>query len=168
MTNINYTLPPNAPFSIEQRKWLKDYFSHKAAVSRLAESRKITILWGSQTGNSAGLARKASEILKKAGFFPTVKDLAKYDASELRHQEFVLFITSTYHGVPPDNAKNFFSWISSSQAPSLVSLRYSVFSLGDSNYPDFCKAGKDLDARLQVMGAQPLCHRRDCDVEYDD
>ena len=168
MMKTDYTLPSNAPFSIEQRKWLKDYFSHKAAVSRLAESRKITILWGSQTGNSAHLARKASEILTKAGFFPTVKDLASYDSSKIQHQEFVLFITSTYNGVPPDNAKNFFNWVTSDQAPSLVSLRYSVFSLGDSNYPDFCKAGKDLDSRLQVLGAQPLCCRRDCDVEFDD
>lgn len=165
--SIDYTLPANAPFNIEQRKWLKDYFSHKAAVSKIEEARRIKILWGSQTGNSASLARKAGEILTKAGFFPEVIDLAKFDTSLLAKEEFVLFITSTYGGVPPDNAKNFISWIQSAQATSLVSLRYSVLSLGDSNYPDFCKTGVDLDERLKELGAQPLCQRRDCDVEYD-
>ena len=164
----DYTLPANAPFSLEQRKWLKDYFSRKAAVSRLAESRKIKILWGAQTGNSARVARKASEVLTAAGFFPEVIDLAKFDTSTLTKEEFVLFITSTYGGVPPDNAKNFFSWINGEDAPSLVSLRYGVLSLGDSNYSNFCKAGIDLDNRLKELGAQPLCARRDCDVEYEE
>jgi len=166
--STDYILPPNAPFNIEQRKWLKDYFSRKAALSRLAESRKIKVLWGSQTGNSESLARKAGEILQSAGFFSEVIDLAKFDASTLSKHEFVLFITSTYGGVPPDNAKNFFSWINRDDAPSLVSLRYGVLSMGDSNYSNFCKAGIDLDTRLQELGAQPLCARRDCDVEYDE
>jgi sulfite reductase (NADPH) flavoprotein alpha-component len=166
--NIDFTLPSNAPFNIEQRKWLKDYFSHKAALSRLAESRKITILWGSQTGNSASLARQAEEVLTDAGFYPTVVDLAKYDTSKLTSEEFVLFITSTYGGVPPDNARNFFSWILKDDAPVLESLRYAVLGLGDTNYPDFCKAAVDLDTRLQELGAQALCARHDCDVEYDE
>ena len=164
----DFTLPPNAPFNIEQRKWLKDYFSHKAAMSRIAESRKITLLWGSQTGNSASLAKQAGEVLTKAGFFPKVVDLAKYDTSKLTGEEFVLFITSTYRGLPPDNARNFFSWLLSENAPALDSLRYSVLSLGDTNYPDFCKSGADLDTRLKELGAQSLCRRRDCDVEYED
>src|SRR5690606_2351282 len=45
--------------------------------------------------------------------------------------------------------------------------RFSVCSLGDSNYPRFCQFGRDLDARLESLGARRVHPRQDCDVEFD-
>ena len=50
--NIDLTLPEDAPFTAEQREWLNDFFAKKLADAQPPQGRKITILWGSQTGNS--------------------------------------------------------------------------------------------------------------------
>lgn len=43
---------------------------------------------------------------------------------------------------------------------------YAVFSLGDTSYEHFCKAGKDFDERIAQLGATRLLPRVDADVEY--
>lgn len=169
---IDFTLPDDAPFTDEQRQWLKDFIDQQmvaAKEAQLASAPKVTILWGSQTGNSENLARKTGKALKKAGYSPNVVDLAEYDTAQLVKEELVLILTSTYgDGDPPDNAEDFHSWILSDAPPRLENLRYSVLSLGDTDYPDFCKCGIEFDERLVALGAQPITPRVDCDVDFDE
>src|SRR5262249_39374008 len=44
----------------------------------------------------------------------------------------------------------------------------SICALGDSNYPKFCAFGKDLDQRLESLGAQRRHSRTDCDVDFEE
>ncbi len=135
----------------------------------VVDAKPVSILWGSQTGNSEGLARKISKALGSKGFAPTVYDMADYDVSRLADESLLLLVTSTFgDGEPPDNAASFYHWLLSDAAPKLDSLKYSVLALGDSNYPDFCKCGVDIDLRFKALGATAIVDRVDCDADYDD
>lgn len=168
-------IPETAPFSTEQRAWLNGFvaglFSSEGgdAASTAVERKPVTILWGSQTGNSEGLARKVGKTLGGKGFEPTVFDMADYDTARLPEETLLLIVTSTYgDGEPPDNAAAFHQYLMGDAAPQLKSLRYSVLALGDKNYPDFCKCGIEIDGRLKALGASPLVERVDCDVDFDE
>ncbi len=51
--------------------------------------------------------------------------------------------------------------------PSSPQLEYSVLALGDTNYVQFCEAGKLFDLRLEELGARRISPRVDCDVDYE-
>ncbi len=134
----------------------------------VVDAKPVSILWGSQTGNSEGLARKISKTLGSKGFAPTVYDMADYDVSKLADESLLLLVTSTFgDGEPPDNAASFYNWLLSDEAPKLAALKYAVLALGDSSYPDFCKCGIDIDLRFKALGATPIVDRVDCDADYD-
>ncbi|MBB5352679.1 sulfite reductase (NADPH) flavoprotein alpha-component [Haloferula luteola] len=166
-------LPDDAPFTAEQRAWLEDFLTKTLAGVAIPSKPSgpavpVTVLWGSQTGNAEGLAKKLLKRLKKGNFEPKVEDLSTYDRSTLPAEKNVLIITSTYgDGEPPDNAADFYQWLLSSEAPALEGVGFSVLALGDSSYPDFCKCGIDIDLRLADLGATRLVDRIDCDVDFD-
>ncbi|MCH7225759.1 sulfite reductase flavoprotein subunit alpha [Haloferula sp. A504] len=167
-------LPDDAPFTAEQRLWLEDFLSKALAGAAIPSAPggpavPATILWGSQTGNAEGLARKLVKRLKKGNFEPESFDMADYDRDRLPKESNVLIITSTYgDGEPPDNAADFYEWILSDEAPKLEGVSYSVLALGDTDYPDFCKCGIDIDERFAALGAKRIVDRIDCDVDFDD
>ncbi len=167
--NIDLTLPDDAPFTQEQREWLNTFLAKKLAEIQPAQGRQITILWGSQTGNAENLAKKTGKALAKVGFSPEVVDMAAYDKEKLSSEEHLLIITSTYgDGDPPDNAMDLHAWLMSDAAPKLEKTKYSVLSLGDTDYPDFCICGIEFDERLAALGAERIFDRIDCDVDFDD
>jgi sulfite reductase (NADPH) flavoprotein alpha-component len=174
-------LPDNAPFTPEQRAYLNGFFA--GMFSRVPDSQlstpnsqpasqpltPLSILFGSQTGTAEGLAKRIAKEAGKRGFASTTHDLAKYPVAQLASEERVLIVTSTYgDGEPPDNAKAFWDFLNSSAAPKLPQLRFSVCAIGDSNYPKFCGFGKELDARLEALGANRMHPRADCDLEYEE
>jgi sulfite reductase (NADPH) flavoprotein alpha-component len=173
-------LPENAPFTPEQRAYLNGFlagiFSRAPAPAGVVHSAAqtdtlapLSILFGSQTGNAENLAKRIAKEAGKRGFAPTVHDLATYPTAQLASEERVLIITSTYgDGEPPDNAKAFWSFLNGAAAPKLAQTRFSLCALGDSNYPKFCGFGKDVDLRLESLGAQRVHTRADCDVEFEE
>ena len=169
-------IPEDAPFSAEQRVWLGQFLSNllanaasgAAAATPAGPAVPVTILWGSQTGNAEGLAKKLVKTLKKGNFEPEVFDMAAYDKGRLPQEKNLLIITSTYgDGEPPDNAAELYNWLLSDAPPRLEGVQFSVLALGDTNYPDFCKCGIDFDTRLEQLGATRIFNRIDSDVDYD-
>lgn len=174
-------LPDNAPFSNEQRSWLNGYLAglysnangaHSGSAmpeGETTESLPLTILYGSETGNTEVLARKTAKSATGKGFSVKLTCMSDYDMSSLTQEENLLLLTSTYgEGEPPDNALEFYNFLHSDEAPKLEKTRFSVLALGDSSYPDFCKCGIDFDNRLAALGAERLVSRVDCDVDFDE
>ena len=168
-------IPDSAPFSPEQRAWLSDFLTKtlgggsSEAAAAAGPAIPVTILWGSQTGNSEGCAKKLMKALKAGNYQPEVFDMAQYDSSRLASEKNVLIITSTYgDGEPPDNAADLHALIMGDSAPKLEGVNFSVFALGDSEYPDFCQCGIEFDSRFEALGAKRIFERIDCDVDYDE
>ncbi|MGD2198843.1 assimilatory sulfite reductase (NADPH) flavoprotein subunit [Lysinibacillus fusiformis] len=173
---LNELLPQ---LTLEQKIWLNGYLSAPQATQEAVVettlpvadpiTKTITILYGSQTGNSQGLAEKYASLLKAQNIDVTVSSLGKFKASNLKKITNLLLIVSTHgEGDPPDQAIQFYEFLHSKRAPKLEHLQYSVLALGDSSYEFFCKTGKDLDEQFAKLGATRLVPRTDCDVDYDD
>ncbi len=178
------TLPESAPFSTEQRAWLNGYLAsllpsvlassigasagESSTGLETANGQPATVAFGSQTGNSEGLAKKLVKKLRASGHEPKLVDLGEMNVEALKEEKNFYVITSTYgDGEAPDNAQDFHESLLASEA-SLEGVNYSVLALGDSEYPDFCKCGVEIDAKLTELGANRVTPRIDCDVDFDD
>jgi sulfite reductase (NADPH) flavoprotein alpha-component len=134
-----------------------------------AASREVTVLYGSQTGNSHRLAKSLSQKLGERGLQVTLASMNEFKTNGLKKVQNLLLLVSTHgEGDPPDNALPFYEFLHSKRAPQLENLRYSVLALGDTSYEFYCKTGKDFDQRLEELGAKRLCPRIDCDLDYDE
>ena len=129
--------------------------------------RSLTILFGSQTGNAAGLAEKTAKMASNYGLEASVVDMDGYDKSNLANIKRLLVITSTWgEGEMPDNAEALWQSVQS-DAPALASMHYSVCAIGDTSYDEFCKAGLDWDQKLSGLGATSVQEIQLCDVDFE-
>ncbi len=179
-------LPEHAPFTPEQRKaidslvsgldpvqrgWLSGFLAASgtvAPVSAPAAATKLTVLYGTESGNSEVLADRTAKEAKKRGFQAVVKSMADTKPADLAKATNLLVIVSTWgDGEPPEGATTFYKELMSGEL-ALSGVSYSVCALGDTSYEKFCQTGKDIDARLEKFGAKRISDRKDCDVDYEE
>ncbi|GAB1305836.1 assimilatory sulfite reductase (NADPH) flavoprotein subunit [Bacillus altitudinis] len=177
---LNQLLPT---LTEQQKIWLTGYLSAQAtlagsevvapapsaAASVQPVSKDVTVLYGSQTGNSEGLAKKTAQHLEDKGFQVTLSSMSDFKPNNLKKINNLLVIVSTHgEGDPPDNALSFHEYVHGRRAPKLDHLSFSVLSLGDSSYEFFCQTGKEFDERFKELGGTRLFDRVDCDLDYDE
>ncbi|RPD48463.1 assimilatory sulfite reductase (NADPH) flavoprotein subunit [Hymenobacter sediminis] len=141
-----------------------------AATAPIATSvaPSLTILYGSQTGNSKKAAGIAAEAARQRGLVATVRDMNDYPTKDLKTEQQLLVVVSTQgEGDPPIAAEELHQFLLSNRAPKLPDLRFAVLALGDKSYLQFCQTGFEFDQRLAELGAKRLLERVDCDVEFE-
>lgn len=167
-----------------QLAWLSGYFwgvvnqqtlAPGAAVAAVAspsavavaETPTITLLSASQTGNARRVSEQLRDELLAADLKVNLVNAGDYKFKQIAQEKLLIIITSTQgEGETPEEAVALHKFLFSKKAPRLEDSAFAVFSLGDSSYEFFCKAGKDFDTRLAELGAERLLDRVDADVEY--
>jgi sulfite reductase (NADPH) flavoprotein alpha-component len=184
-------LPKNAPFAPEdiellnrvvsrstpsQRSWLAGFFAGfeaaqgGAGAPAVAASKPrvpMTILYASESGNAESLAMKAKKVAQKHGIDAKVYDMADADLALLTKAKNLIVYAATWgEGDPPSRAVDFYQALMGEAAPRLDGVRFSVLALGDTAYARFCQTGKNIDARLEALGATRAADRVDLDLDF--
>ena len=164
----------------EQALWISGYLEGRTAaatpvVAQVANNElpvaqaSLTILYGTETGNSKKIAELLSQKAKEANISAKVYSLYDYKHKTLKTEQNLAIIVSTHgQGIPPDMAEDFHTYILGKKAPKLPQVNYAVLALGDKSYKHFCKTGADIDTALQGLGAKALTPIVKCDINYED
>lgn len=162
----------------EELIWLNGYIAGRAGISQAGTNgaatngststpKKITLVYGTETGNSKSLAIQLASIAKKKGVAVKLAGLDQYRVSDLTKEEnFFVVISTQGEGDPPLLAQKFYDYIMQNQ-PDLKKMKFGVLALGDSSYAQFCKTGEDVDARFEALGAHRVLPLKKCDVDYE-
>jgi sulfite reductase (NADPH) flavoprotein alpha-component len=152
------------------------FFMFKTAIHKLftgnrklnAQSRReVTVLYGGKSGNSEFVAKEIGRHFFEHGKRTVVLNMSKYHIERLSEEKLLLVVVSTHgEGEPPPAAAGFYRELMSGSM-NLSHLEYAVCALGDSGYEFFCQTGKDIDKRLEELGASRLYQRVDCDVNFE-
>lgn len=130
----------------------------------------VTIVFGTESGNTEDLANMAKEALEGDGHPVQVLDAGDVKASDIKNFANLLVMTSTWgEGDPPSNAIDLVEALKDdSLGHDFSGIQFSVLSLGDTSYELFCQCGKDFDTLLEKYGAQRFAPRKDCDVDFEE
>jgi sulfite reductase (NADPH) flavoprotein alpha-component len=130
-------------------------------------SLQLTVVFGTETGNSKKLATSLVKKLKDAGHKVTLKNTETYKEAELGSEKNLIVVVSTHgDGDPPAAAKNFIEMLKSRTA-KLTNLNFAVLGLGDTSYPLFCKTGEDVDSLLFGLGGKRIQVLAKCDLDIE-
>jgi sulfite reductase (NADPH) flavoprotein alpha-component len=180
---INGLRSAAAGLTAEQLVWASGYLAGLAAAGGATQqptdpatvpgatagdaAARLTILYGSQTGNGRALARQLEAAAARKGIAAELVSMADYPAARLKRERLLAVVVSTHgEGEPPDDAMELHRFISGRRLPALESLGYWVLALGDSSYENFCQAGRDFDRQLAAAGARRMAPLVECDLDY--
>ena len=158
-----------------QRLWLSGYLAGGLTAAAetpvpvvAPDTAPVTILFGSQSGNSQILARRLSQQFAGRQTAHRVLDMLDCRKADLEQARELVVIVSTHgDGDPPERAAPFFELLFGRKAPQLTRSRFAVMALGDTSYEHYCAAGRRVDARLEELGARRAMPRIDCDVDFE-
>ncbi len=157
--------------------WMSGYFAAVArekkmgvAGTKTADVKPpslVTIVYGTETGNSKKAATIATNHLRKAGCKTRLVASENYKTNYLAKEECLVLVVSTQgEGEPPATAKHLYDFLHSSE-DKLNQMRYGVLALGSKSYPLFCQTGIDMEKQLKRLGAQSLLPIGMCDDDYE-
>ena len=127
--------------SPDELKWIKEYLSSLISDKNIitlnaganASVKKLTIVYGTETGNSKKLATDFASKAKKKQIQTKLVSLDQYRLNDLEKEElFVTVISTQGDGEPPAAALKFYDYIHQNGF-KLPNLQYAVLALGDSS-----------------------------------
>ncbi|KAF1689881.1 assimilatory sulfite reductase (NADPH) flavoprotein subunit [Pseudoxanthomonas koreensis] len=133
-----------------------------------AAGQRLTVLYGSQTGNARREAEKIAQAAEATGLAVRLVRTDAYATRELASERLLYLVISTQgEGDPPDDSIGFTEFLLGKRAPKLPELKFAVLGLGDTSYAEFCGISRRLDARLAELGAQRVLDAGQADLDID-
>jgi NADPH-ferrihemoprotein reductase len=128
----------------------------KTTVLKRTDGKPLKILFYTQTGTAEDFARRLGDDMMNYGFCPDVLEVEGFEGETLSEEKMVVFFAATYgEGDPPDNAIEFHEWLMDKERDTSMfsGLKYAVFGLGNKTYPEYNVIGKQIDKRMEELGA---------------
>lgn len=138
-------------------------------------SRKITIIFGTQSGTAEHAAKelksKMTDYLKRVDIFDDDINISVMAANATSPDKLIkrakgsfvsIFMTSTFgEGGFPNQMESFWRHLNKCSDGTFESMRYSLFGLGSTMYAGFeeemfCRAAKMLDRKLEDLGGNRI------------
>lgn len=116
----------------------------------------ITVLFGTESGNSEMAADDIAHFLSENGEVSKVVPMEECDVNQLSEAGLVIVITSTYgEGELPETTQPFYDALRSSK-PNLAALKFGAFGLGDSTYVTYGNGIDVVSGLLSELGAYQI------------
>jgi cytochrome P450/NADPH-cytochrome P450 reductase len=146
-------IPGGIPFEIAKNHEKKSQDMHEQGPKGDNLS-PILIFFGGSTGTCEGFAQDIESKASSYGLHATIKSL-NLATEDIPKDQPVIFITASYEGKPPDNAKKFITWLEQLENPShLKGVNYTVFGVGNSDWAStFHRIPKLVDETMTKLGA---------------
>ncbi|XP_037041463.1 nitric oxide synthase-like [Bradysia coprophila] len=176
---LNYRLWPSYEYQdspIKSHQWRglnkKSYAGHFKHLKEVAISvlfadvlyrralrtrTNVTVLYATETGNAQCYAEKLVKLMSTI-FNAKIYNMSDYNVESL-DKETILFciVSTTGNGDPPENAIEFFKHLETLKNDDFhLALKFSVFALGSSAYPNLCKFGISLDRTINELGGERI------------
>lgn len=115
---------------------------------------KITVVYGTESGNSELIAEDLGAKLRETHNEVEVFDLQDVDPSDLNADTFYLVVCSTHGDGGLPNSALPFAEAFDAALPDLTGVRYAMFGLGDTFYSGtYSQGSENLDRRFAAQGA---------------
>lgn len=124
------------------------------------DDASVKVLYASETGTAARVARDFADACTLSHNADAMDDI---DLDDIDGTTVVFFIATCGQGAMPQNGKNFYKELCHRTEPFTEGTRFMVMGLGDSSYFFFCKAAKDVEAKMLELGAKKMI-----DIGYGD
>lgn len=120
---------------------------------------RVQVLFGSNAGTSEAFARRVAERGTQLGYTVRVQPLDEATDS-LERDGVVVVVTSSYEGLPPDNAKEFVDWVEGLPAGSLDGVRHAVLGCGNTDWArTYQRIPTVVDEAMTAAGAAAVLER---------
>jgi cytochrome P450 / NADPH-cytochrome P450 reductase len=127
----------------------------------------LLILYGSNTGSAEAFAKRIATDAPVQGYTVQIAALDDHTGG-LPTTGATLILTASYEGQPPDNARQFVTWLDALAPGELNQVRYAVFGCGNRQWARTYQAiPKRIDAALEAIGAERLRPRGEADASGD-
>ncbi|MBR1375203.1 MAG: flavodoxin domain-containing protein [Cardiobacteriaceae bacterium] len=142
----------------------KNITENKAENNFSIVPKIIKVFSASNTGNCRKIAQDLAEKISVEHV-----NIGDFKAKKLTEIDIAIFVVATYgDGEPVDEAISFYKDLKNKKIPSLDNLQFAILGLGDSSYPKFCQAAKDLETYLLNLSAKEYFSRLDLDVDFQE
>ena len=133
------------------------------------------ILYASQHGNAKSIAEEIYNRLNNENIIMSLNESLNLfeNIYNFKNNTIVIITSTTGNGDIPTNGEKWWRFIKNRQLNKnyLENIQYYLLALGDSNYDNFCGAGKKIFKRFKELNAEPLNDLitiDDVDDDYDE